>query len=317
VSEDTPLVTIVTPSYNQAAFLEEAIDSVLEQDYPRLEYIVVDGASNDGSVDIIRDYENRLAWWTSRPDSGQAEALNEGFARARGSLLGWVNSDDMLLPGSVSAVVAEFQRDPELLLVYGNNVLIDERSRELGPLPAREFDVIEMLRTVQNHVPQPGSLFRREALEIAPLNERGYYYFDFEFVVALGVRGRIRRVSRPLGGYRLHAVSKSLSEPRRKAEDQLRMIDAVFALPDLPGEVLAIEPEARARAALVAAAYFYRAGEHGRARHALADAVRRSPGTALRPAAPLALRTLLPPRVAARLRALRRRRPSPVPSAPS
>jgi len=121
-----PLVTVVTPSYNQAAYLEDAIESVLAQDYPRIEYAVADGGSADGSVEILKRYEDRLAWWTSGPDGGQSAALNTAFARAQGEILGWLNSDDTLLPGAVSRVVAELERDPELALVYGDAEFVDE-----------------------------------------------------------------------------------------------------------------------------------------------------------------------------------------------
>jgi glycosyltransferase involved in cell wall biosynthesis len=312
-----PLVTVVTPSYNQGEYLRETLESVLAQEYPNLEYIVVDDGSTDGSVEIVREYADRLAWWTQQPNAGQVVALKNGFAHSHGELLGWLNSDDTYLRGAIEAVVAEFERDPELLLVYGDNVLIDPESREIAPLKAREFDVAEMLRTAQNHVPQPGAFFRREALELAPLNEAGYYYFDFEFHVALGAHGRTKRIDRVLGGYRIHPVAKSVSAPRRKAHDQLRMVDAVFALRELPPDARAVEPEARSKAEVVAAEYFYAAGDHRQALCCLVRSLARRPRVGGRFAAGLLLKTLLPPRLAGFLRARRMRQGSPAPSAPS
>jgi glycosyltransferase involved in cell wall biosynthesis len=309
-----PRVTLVTPSFNQGEFLDETIRSVLDQDYGDIEYLVVDGGSTDESVEIIRRYEDRLAWWASEQDAGQVDALRKGFERATGSLLGWLNSDDVLLPGAVSAVVDAFDDAPEALLIYGDNVLIDERSQEIGPLPARPFDVREMVRTMQNHVPQPGSLFQRRAIDLAPLNAEGYYYFDFEFVLALGLLGPVERISRAVGGYRLHNVSKSVSEPLRKADDQLRVADAIFAQASLPASVRAVEHEARARAQLTAAEYFYAAGAHRRALAGVLRSVRLAPAAVLPRAASVGLRAMLPPRVA---RALRMRRASGAPSAPS
>ena len=137
-----PTVTLVTPSFNQGPFLERTIRSVLAQDYEAVEYIIVDGGSTDNSAQVIERYADRLAWWTTFPGSNQVEALKSGFARASGSLLGWINSDDVLFPGAISAAVNAFCRDPELLLAYGDNVLLDEHDRELGLLPAREFDVV-------------------------------------------------------------------------------------------------------------------------------------------------------------------------------
>jgi glycosyltransferase involved in cell wall biosynthesis len=299
-----PLVSIVTPSFNQAAFLERAIASVLGQDYPNLEYIVLDGGSSDQSVEIIRRYEDRLAWWDSRPDEGQVDALLKGFERARGEILGWLNSDDELLPGAITAVVEELGADPGVMLVYGDNTLVDENTGNEAILRAGPFDVAEMLRTGQNPVPQPGSLFRREALELAGgLARDGYYYFDFEFVARLGLVARVSRLPARLGLYRLHDESKSIAARETKADDHLRMYDAVFGLPDLPQAVRQIESEARATAYRVAGEYYYAAGERRRARSALVRSLRFHPR--LRTLALLA-RVVLPESLIALLRRLRR-----------
>jgi glycosyltransferase involved in cell wall biosynthesis len=293
------------PSFNQARFLEAALDSVLSQDYPDLEVIVVDGASSDGSPDVIRRYEDRLAWWTSEPDRGQVDALNRGFGHATGHLLGWLNSDDVLTPSALSAVAGVLCADESLLLAYGDNVLIDADGVELGPLPARPFDIVEMLRTAQNHVPQPGSLFRREALELTGgLPSEGYYYFDFEFVVRIGLVGRAARVDRTLAHYRLHDESKSVAAKREKATDLLRMYDAIFTRSNLPQDLRAIEREARSAALLDAGAYFYGALDQREARRSVLEALRKHPGHLSISTMGLLARTMLPARVIPRLRRL-------------
>jgi glycosyltransferase involved in cell wall biosynthesis len=225
-----PLVSIVTPSFNQAAFLEETLRSVLEQDYEPIEYVVVDGGSTDGSVEIVRRYEDRLAWWTSEPDRGQAHAINKGFARSNGEYLGWLNSDDTLLPGAISRLVAALERDPGLALVYGDAVWLDESSRELGPLRAREWGLRAMSRSGSAHLLQPASLWRRETWErVGPLDESLHYVFDTAFFLRMAAMGRARHLPEPLAGYRLHPASKTYSEPLPKIEEYLRLADEVFA----------------------------------------------------------------------------------------
>jgi glycosyltransferase involved in cell wall biosynthesis len=124
-----PLVSIVTPSFQQGRFLEETIQSVLDQDYEPIEYIVVDGGSTDRSVDVIRRHEQDLVWWTSEPDAGQPQALNKGFSRARGELMSFLNSDDTLLPQAVSTLVARLEEHPEALVAYGDAIYTDEQSQ--------------------------------------------------------------------------------------------------------------------------------------------------------------------------------------------
>ncbi len=269
-----PLVSILTPSFNQARFLEETLRSVLEQSYPRLEYLVVDGGSSDGSVEILRRYADRLAWWTSEPDSGQAAALNKGFEQARGEILGWVSSDDTLLPGAVATVVEELERDRETLLVYGEALFVDEDGRELFPLEPRPFDVAAMVSRCQNHVVQPGSLFRRRALELAgPFVEGAHYLFDFEFVLRLALAGgNVKWIPDRLATYRVHGESKSGGASLLKARDYVRFADGFLAGSNLPSA-----EEGRGSAYLAAGDYFYDAGRYAEARRYLWRALRGRP----------------------------------------
>lgn len=124
-----PKISIVTPSYNQAQFLEETILSVLKQDYPNLEYIIMDGGSTDGSVDIIRKYEDKLAYWVSKPDKGQADAIYRGFEKSTGEILGWINSDDYYLPGAFNAVGRFFQLKPTTKFLVGNVLIVDSKGK--------------------------------------------------------------------------------------------------------------------------------------------------------------------------------------------
>jgi GT2 family glycosyltransferase len=269
-----PLVSIVTPSFDQGRYLEETMRSVLEQDYPRVEYLVVDGGSQDGSAEIIERYADRLAWWVSEPDEGQAAALNRGFAHAQGEILGWLSSDDTLLPGAVTTVVDALEREPETMLVYGEALFVDEDGREIFPLRPRPFDVSAMVRACANHVVQPGSLFRRRALELAgPLDEDAHYLFDFEFALRLWqAGGKIERIPDRLATYRVHRDSKSGGGTLLKARDYVRFADRFLAGSGLPGE-----EEGRAAAYLAAGDYFYAARRLRDARRYLFRSVTRRP----------------------------------------
>ncbi len=268
-----PLVSVVVPSFQQGRFLDAALRSIVRQGYEPLEVLVVDGGSTDDSLDVIRRYEGQLAWWTSERDRGQADALNIGFARARGEIFGWLGSDDELLPGAIARVVEELQRSPETLLVYGEALFVDEHGEEIFPLEPRPFDVEAMVRECANHVVQPGSLFRRRAWELAgPLDVNGHYLFDFEFALRVGRVGGVRAIDDRLALYRVHDESKSGGASLLKARDYVRFADQVLAGSDLPGAERGV-----ASAYLAAGDYFYDAGEFSDARRYLTRSLRRRP----------------------------------------
>ena len=261
-----PLVSIVTPSYNQAAYLEETMLSVLEQDYPRIEYVVVDDGSTDDSPEIIRRYADRLAWWTQQENAGQPAALNRGFAHTSGELLGFLNSDDTLLPGAVSAFVEAFGDDRDLLLVYGDAVT-RENGREIGTLRARDWDPRKLVRTGANPVPQQASMWRREAWELAgPFDEGSFFFFEYEFLVRLAVHGRAKRLERSLATFRLHPASKTVEHSTAKAEDAVRVADTFFTGPAFPPQLRRQARRGRASYHLRAAFVYYQAAHIAQAR---------------------------------------------------
>jgi len=207
--ERLPLVSIVTPSLNQGEFIEEAILSVLEQDYPRIEHIVVDGGSTDGTLDVLHRYQHLR--WVSEPDGGQADALNKGFEMAHGEIYGWLNSDDLYLPGAISAAV-EVMRTTECGLVHGGWRQIDERGTVIQDLDVVPFDLRRQL-DYANLVAQPGALFTRNAFTaVGGINVTYRYAMDYEFFLRSGARFPVRDVDRVLAAYRYHSRSKTVAE---------------------------------------------------------------------------------------------------------
>src|SRR4029079_9681492 len=153
-----PRVSVITPSFNQARFLDQTMRSVFDQGYPDLDDIVIDGGSTDGSVDILRRYADRLAYWVSEPDGGQTHAINKGMQRAHGQVLAYLNSDDCYLPGALRAVAAFFDERPEVGLAYGDCQVIGPGGEVLGFLSRREFDLQRMIERGE-YIPQPGAFW--------------------------------------------------------------------------------------------------------------------------------------------------------------
>ncbi|MGZ8693865.1 MAG: glycosyltransferase family 2 protein [Gaiellaceae bacterium] len=188
----TPRLTIITPSYNQAGFLQRTLDSVLDQGYSDLEYIVVDGGSTDGSADILHRYDDRLAWWVSEPDQGQTNALNKGLRRATGDLVAYINSDDYYLPGAFEAAVSALERSDALWMVGASRFVdADGKPTEVWrpqPLPAGRIWWI----LGPWGVPQPSTFWRREAFERhGYFREDMHYVFDTEYGLRLAFAGEL------------------------------------------------------------------------------------------------------------------------------
>ncbi|MBC8264038.1 MAG: glycosyltransferase [Anaerolineales bacterium] len=216
-----PRVSIVTPSYNQGQFIEETIRSVLLQGYPDLEYIVIDGGSTDGSIGIIRKYENWLLYWISEPDAGQADAINKGLRLAQGEVLAYLNSDDTYLPGGVRPVMDHFRSDPATGLVYGNCRVIDGWGRDLGLLPGHAFD---LRRTIERgeFIPQPAAFWRKIAMEkVGMFNEDLHYALDYDFFIRVGQAFPVIYLPHIVACFRVHGTSKTASQSEKLWQEAL------------------------------------------------------------------------------------------------
>lgn len=226
-----PLVSIITPSFNQGQYLEETILSVLQQDYPNLEYLIVDGGSTDNSRAIIEKYAavgpdpflGRIRWWVSEPDHGQTDAINKGFSHARGEILAWLNSDDTYLPGAVSQAVAYLQAHPEAGMVYGDANLIDESGGVIGKFPARQTDY-QRLRRGYVHIPQQAAFFRAELWrQVGPLDPSFYFAMDYDLWVRLARLSALHYHPRLWANFRLHGGGKSVVADDRCWPEMLRV----------------------------------------------------------------------------------------------
>jgi len=237
-------VTIVTPSFNQVDYLEETIRSVLLQGYQDLDYIVVDGGSTDGSVDLIRRYEPWITWWVSEPDGGQADAINKGFSEATGSILGWLNSDDIFYPDFIARRVAEFVAAPEVDLFYGD---VEVGSSSGGPeviIRGSATDFETMVRTLDVPIPQQSTLWRAEVLEkVGDLDARWQVVLDREFFTRVARHCRLEYRPWVTGLFRTQPDSKSVVQQLKWVEELPEMYSEFFSDPSLPAEIKILERE--------------------------------------------------------------------------
>jgi len=219
-----PRISVVTPSFNQAEFLERTLRSVLDQEYPNLEYIVIDGGSTDGSVDIIRRYEERLAFWVSEADSGQTSAINKGLRRASGEWVAWQNSDDIYYQGVFHDLATAASKHPKAGFIIGDMMLIDEHDHSLRDIryvtPSYKALLAEgMVLTNQ------AAFWRRNLHEtMGWLNEEFHYSFDYEWFLRLAQHAEGVHVDRIWGGYRLHGQTKTSLLAQRFQEERQRIL---------------------------------------------------------------------------------------------
>ena len=203
-----PRITVVTPSFNQSQYLDVTIRSVLDEKYPNLEYIVIDGGSSDESVDIIRKYESQLAFWVSEADRGQSHAINKGFARATGDIMAWINSDDYYLPGALWAA-AQSLRSLNADFIYGASLYLVDK----GPYPL-SFSTPRLKAhedlSVFDYIVQPSTFWTRRAWEqVGPLRVDMRYAFDWEFFIRVGRVFRPTPVDAMFSVYRIHHGHKT------------------------------------------------------------------------------------------------------------
>jgi len=224
-------ISIVTPSFNQSQFIERTIESVLSQGYPNLEYIVMDGGSSDGTVDILERYSDRVIW-ESKKDNGQSEAINNGLRMSTGDVVTFLNSDDTYEPGALSKVADYFQQNPAMKWVYGKCRIIDEGDVEIRKpitlyknLLLRKYSYSKLLS--ENFISQPSTFWRREIHdEIGYINEDEHYVMDYEFWLRIGRKYPAGVIDSYLANFRMYDSSKSGSLANPQFQDELRIAKA-------------------------------------------------------------------------------------------
>ena len=253
---------------------------MLTQDYPRIEYLVIDGGSTDSSVELIKKYEDRFAYWISEKDSGQAEAINKGLSRAKGQIIAWLNSDDYYLPYTVSGVVRVFEENPDLVMVYGNMLAVDEQGQTINLLKYKQLSLEDLL--CFQIIGQPSTFFRRTALEKAGLLDTSLHFLlDHHLWLRIAQQGKILHVPQTWSAARYHAEAKNRAKAAEFGREAFQILDWVKSQPGLMEAVSRVERRARASVQRVDARYLLDGGQSWPALKAWIRALLIHPPTAL------------------------------------
>jgi glycosyltransferase involved in cell wall biosynthesis len=271
--DSPPLISIVIPSYNQGAFLEECLRSVLDQSHPRKEILVIDGGSADASREILRRYERRLDYWVSEPDRGQANAVNKGWARAKGDVLGWLNSDDRLEPGALAGVAEAHSAQPEAAILYGDVREIDPLGNAFGEKKMAGFGLPSLL--LGKNMGQPGVFISRAAYcALGGLREELHFALDFEYFLrvwtAFPEGGAY--IPRIVASSRVWEATKTLAQGERFGEEYRKVLEEYFARKDLPPAIRSMRRKAFSRSVYFRQARLFLVG--GRIREGLGFLIR-------------------------------------------
>jgi glycosyltransferase involved in cell wall biosynthesis len=261
--------------------LERTLRSVLLQDYPSIEYLIIDGASTDNSLEIIHQYEHQISEWISEPDEGQADAINKGLCRARGEIVAWVNSDDVLMAGAVSQAVAAFQTAPTVGMVYGDGILIDDRDRVLDWHPYRQYDVLDLLKF--NVLLQPAVFMRHEILDRVGFLQHDYnLILDHELWIRIAAQSPIRHLPHYWAAERTYPQAKTRALAAGFVEEAYHLIEVGQDDPQLGPIIQAHKTEITAALEVFAGRRLIDAALYWKALGSLLHAIPRSPSLALR-----------------------------------
>jgi glycosyltransferase involved in cell wall biosynthesis len=234
--EDQPLVTIITPSFNQAQFLTATYNSVISQSYPNIEYLIVDGGSSDESVNLIREWaaakKSRLSWWVSEKDRGQADAINKGFARGNGEIIAWLNSDDLYMKGAVEKAVRAFNAYPDVGLIFSNVFSIDMDGKLINTMRYEDWGLSDLMAF--NIIGQPGVFMRKEALDTAGYLDTKYHYLlDHHLWLRIASKYKIKYINDFFAAARFHPFAKNVEHSIEFSRDAFVVVNWMKSQPEL------------------------------------------------------------------------------------
>lgn len=275
IYKNLPSISIVTPSYNQGQFIEETIRSVLLQDYPNLEYYIIDGGSTDQTVEIIKKYEPWLSGWVSERDAGQSDAINRGWRRCSGDWLGWMNSDDTYLPDALWSLAREIMQYPDCGVVAGSAVWTDTSGQTIRHQTLSGFNYIEFLYSLKNHLPSGSTLIQRSVVDkIGDLDISMQTICDTDYWLRAGLVAKVRTLPNELSTFRYHPGSKTLHLEYTKGDELIRAYNNLYSQSDLIPSVMSVKERAYSFCYLEAAYYTCRSGERQLCWHYLTKSLR-------------------------------------------
>ena len=283
--QNLPLVSIITPSFNQRKYLEQTIQSVLAQDYPNIEYIIVDGGSTDGSQEIIHRYADQLAWWVSEPDNGQGDAINKGFQHASGEIIAWLNSDDIYLPSAVSQAVAILQKNKQLGMIYSDAITIDTDGNPLNILSFGDWGLLELMS--YRIICQPAVFMRHDILNKTGLLDPSYHFLlDHHLWIRMARQAPIKHIPRQgaqglWAAARHHPQAKNVAQASRFSDEIFRLLSWMETQPDLAAIIQEHENDVLAGAYRLSGRYLLDGGEYNKALGMYAKATVTKPNFAL------------------------------------
>jgi glycosyltransferase involved in cell wall biosynthesis len=277
----TPKVSIVSPSFNQAQFLEKAMRSVLEQDYPAIEYLVVDGGSTDGSVELIQKYADCIDWWVSEKDRGQADGINKGLRRATGEIVAWLNSDDFYQPGAISSAVQALRENPDAGFVYGNLQVVNPAGETTNVLTYGDWKLPGLMEF--KIIGQPTVFMRRDVLTQAGYLDESYHFLlDHHLWLRMALIAEPKYIPRLWAGEHYHPDSKNAAHAAEFGAEAWRIVEWMQSQPNLTELLKTNQRKVIAGAERLNAFYLFDAQDYPAARRAYLHSLATHPSAALK-----------------------------------